>query len=132
MTHETFGVPTLMTLVWNDRVLGLALETGFFAIGTVKLAVAQCAIIRGLGTKNIIPTVKSTTRRTAIPLAGMIGPIIGVDPPFTVQTIIGTVHEGRKRRTAIEMMIGFQKKKLIGCCGSFENQKARFHPGHRQ
>ena len=29
VTHGTFGVPTLAALVWNDRVLGLALEAGF-------------------------------------------------------------------------------------------------------
>ena len=29
VTHGTFGVPTLVTSVGNDRVLGLALETGF-------------------------------------------------------------------------------------------------------
>ena len=108
VTHGTFGVPTLVALVWNDRVLGLALETGFhgltlvghntmaFTIDTVKLAVTQCAIIRGPGTKHIIPTVKSARRGTTIPLTGMISAIIGDETPFTVHTIIRTVHEGRK------------------------------------
>ena len=70
VTHGTFGVPALVTLVGNDRILGLALETGFhrltlaghnmvaFTIGTVKLAVTQGALIRGPGTTHIIPTVK--------------------------------------------------------------------------
>ena len=113
-------MPTLVTSVGNNGVLGLALETGFhrltlvgdhmmaFTIGTIKLAVTQCAIIRGPGTTHIIPTVKSTTRRTTFPLTGMIGPIVGVQPPFTVQTIIRTVDEGRKGLTAIKMIIGFQ------------------------
>ena len=79
-----------------------------FTIGTVKLAVTQYPIIRGPGITHIIPTVKSATRGTTIPLTGMIGPIVGVEPPFTVQTIIRTVHKGRKRRTTIKMMIGFQ------------------------
>ena len=58
LTHRTFGVPALVASVGNDRVLGLALETGFdgltllgdhmmtFAIGTVKLAVTQGAMVR--------------------------------------------------------------------------------------
>ena len=84
VTHGTFGVPTLVALVGNDRVHGLALEAGFdrltllgdhmmaFTIGTVKLAVTQGAIISGPGTTHIMPTVKSTTRGTTIPLTGMI------------------------------------------------------------
>ena len=96
VTHGKFGVPALLTSFGNDRVLGLALETGFdrltllgynmmaFAIGTVKLAVTQGAIIRGPGTTHIILTVKSATRRAAVSLAGMVGAIIGVEPPFTV------------------------------------------------
>ena len=74
-----------------------------FTIGTVKLAVTQGVIVGGPGATNIIPTVKAATRRAASPLAGMIGAIICVEPP-----IIRTVHEGRKRCTAIKMMIGFQ------------------------
>ena len=120
LTHGTFGVPTLVTSVGNNRVLGLALETSFdrltllgdhmmtFAIGTVKLAVTQGAIIRGPGTTHIIKTVKSATRRATFPLTGMIGPIVGVQPPFTVHAIIRTVDEGRKRRAGIKMIIGFQ------------------------
>ena len=120
LTHGTFGVPALVASVGNDRVLGLALETGFdrltllgdhmmaFAIGTVKLAMTQGAILRGPGTTHIILTVKSTTRRTTTPLTRMIGPIVGVEPPFTVQTIIRKVHKGRKGRAAIKMMIGFE------------------------
>ena len=120
LTHGTFGVPALVASVGNDYVLGLALETGFdrltllgdhmmaFAIGTVKLAVTQGAMLRGPGTTHIILTVKSATRRTTIPLTDMIGPIVGVEPPFTVQTIIRTIDQRGKRRTAIKMMIGFQ------------------------
>ena len=100
VTHGTFGVPTLVALVWNDRVLALALEAGFyrltlvghnmitFTIGTVKFAVTQCAIIRGPGTKHIISLVKSATRRTTFPLTGMISSIIGVEPPFTLHAIM--------------------------------------------
>ena len=52
-THGTFGMPTLVTSVGNNGVLGLALEAGFegltllgdhmmtFAIGTVKRAVTR-------------------------------------------------------------------------------------------
>ena len=120
VTHGTFGVPTPVALVWNARVLGLAIETGFhrltlvghnmmaFTRGTVKLAVTQCAIIRGPGTTHIIPTVKSATRGTTILLTGMISAINGVERPFTVQTIIRTIHEGRKRGATIKMIVGFQ------------------------
>ena len=114
VTHGTFGVPTLVASVGKDRVLGLALETLLgdhmmaFAIGTVKLAVSQGAIISGPGTTHIIPTVKSASRGTTIPLTGMIGPIVGVEPPFTVHAIIRTVHERGKGRAAIKMVIGFE------------------------
>ena len=74
LTHGTFGVPALVASVGNDRVLGLALERGFdrltllgdhmmaFAIGTVKLAMTQGAILRGPGTTHITLTLKSATR----------------------------------------------------------------------
>ena len=51
VTHGTFGVPTLVASIGNDRVLGLTLEAGFdcltllghdmmaFTIGTEKLEV---------------------------------------------------------------------------------------------
>ena len=109
-----------MTSVGNNGVLGLALETGFdrltllgdhmmaFAIGAVKLAVTQGAIVGGPGTTHIILTVKSATRRTTSPLTGVIFPIVGVEPPFTVLAIIPTVHERGKGRAAIKMIIGFQ------------------------
>ena len=118
--ENPFGVPTLVVLVGNDRVLGLALETGFnrltllghhmmaFTIDTVKLVVTQCAIISGPGTTHVIPKVKSATRGTTIPLTGMIPPIVGVEPPFTVQTIIRKFHKRWKRRTTMKMMTGFQ------------------------
>ena len=120
VTHGTFGVPALVTLVWNDRILGLALETGFhrltlaghnmvaFIIGTVKLAVTQGALIRGPGTTHIIPTVKSATLGIMFPLTGMSRTIIVVESPFTVHAIIRTVPERGKRRAAIKMMVGFQ------------------------
>ena len=110
LTHGTFGVPALVTSVGNDRVLGLVLETGFdgltllgnhvmtFAIAAVKLAMTQGAIVGGPGTTHIILAVKSTARRTTSPLTDMIGPIVGVEPPFTVHAIIRTIHKGRKRR----------------------------------
>ena len=79
-----------------------------FAIGTVKLAVTQCAIVGGPGATHIILTVKSATRRTTSPLTGMIGPIVGVEPPFTVHAIIRTVHELKKGLAAIKMIIGFE------------------------
>ena len=120
LTHGTFGVPALMASVGNDSVLGLALEAGFdgltllgdhmmtFAIAAVKLAVTQGAIVGGPGATHIILTVKAATRRTTFPLTGMIGPIVGVEPPFTVHAIIRTVDKGRKGRAAIKMIIGFE------------------------
>ena len=120
LTHGTFGVPTLVASVGNNGVLGLALKTGFdrltlfgdfmmaFAIPTIKLAVTQTAIIRVPGATHIILTVKAATRRTTFPLTGMIEPIVGAEPPLTVHTIIRTVHEGRKGRAPIKMIIGFQ------------------------
>ena len=79
-----------------------------FAIGTVKLAVTQGAIVGGPGATPIILTVKSTARGTTSPLTDMIGPIVGVEPPFTVHAIIRTVDKGRKGRAAIKMIIGFE------------------------
>ena len=113
-------MPTLVTLVGNDRVLGLVLETGFdgltllgnhmmtFAIGTVRLAVTQGAIVGAPGATHITLAVKSTARGTTSPLTDMIGPIVGVEPPFTVHAIIRTIHKGRKGREAMEMIVGFQ------------------------
>ena len=120
LTHGTFGVPALVTSVRDDRVLGLALETGFdgltllgdhtmaFAIGTVKLAATKGAIVGEPGATHIILTVKSTARGTRSPLTGVIGPIVGVEPPFTVHVIIRTVHERGKGRAAVKVMVGFQ------------------------
>ena len=120
LTDGTLGIPALVTFVRDDRVLGLTLETGFdrltllgdfmmtFAIPTIKLAVTQTAILRGAGTAHIILTIKSTARFAASPLTGMIGSVVGVEPPFTVQAIIGAVHKRRKGRAAIKMIIGFQ------------------------
>ena len=86
-------------LVRNNGVLGLALETGFdgltllgdhkmvFAIGTVKLAVTQGAIVGGPSATHIMLTVKLTARGTTSPLTGVISPIVGVESPFTVYAI---------------------------------------------
>ena len=41
-------------------------------------------------------------------MTGVIGPIVGVEPSFTVQAIIRAVDKGGKRRAAIKMMVGFQ------------------------
>ena len=113
-------MPALVTSVRNDRILGLALETGFdgltllgdhmmaFAIAFVKLAVTQVAIVGGPGATHIILTVKAPASTAAVPLTSMIGPIVGFEPPFTVHAIIRTVDKGRKGRTAIKMIIGFQ------------------------
>ena len=120
LTHGTFGVPALVTLVADDRVLSLTLETGFdgltlladfmitFAWTTVKLAVTQTAILGGAGATHIIRTIKAPTRGAASPLTSVMGPIIGVEPPFTVHTIIGAVDKCGKGRAAIKMMIGFE------------------------
>ena len=120
LTYGAFGVPAPVTLVADDRVLGLTLATGFdgltlgidfmitFTLTTVKLAVTQTAILGGAGAPHILRTIKTSTRRATPPLTGVIGPIIGVERPFTVQTIIGAVDKGGKRRAAIEMMVGFE------------------------
>ena len=111
LTHGTFGVPTLVTSVGNNGVMGLAFEAGFdrltllsdhtmtFAIGTVKVAVTQGEIVGRPGATHKILTVKSPTSGTTSPLTGVIIPIVGVEPPFTVHAIIRTVHVGSKRRT---------------------------------
>ena len=120
LTHGTFGVPAPVTLVADDRVLGLTLETGFdgltlladfmitFALTTVKLAVTQTAILGGAGATHIIRTIKAPTRGATSPLTGVIGPIVGVEPSFTVHTIIGAVDNRGKRRAAIKMIVGFE------------------------
>ena len=109
-------MPALVASVGNDRVL----ETGFdgltllgdrimtFAIGTVKLAVTQGAMVGGPGATHIILTVKAPASTAAVPLTSMIGTIVRVEPPFTVHAIIRTVHERGKGRAAITMIIGFE------------------------
>ena len=113
-------MPALVTSVRDDRVLGLTLETSFdrltlladfmitFAMTAVKLVVTQTAILRGAGATHIILTIKSATRGATSPLTSVIGLIVGVEPPFTVHTIIGAVHKSRKGRAAIKMIVGFQ------------------------
>ena len=120
VTHGAFGVPALVTSVRDDRVLGLALETGFdgltlladhmmtFTIPAVKRAVTQTAIIRRPGTAHIILTIKSTASTASSPLTSVIGSVVGVEPPFTVHAIIGSVDKSRKGRAAIKMIVGFQ------------------------
>ena len=120
MAHGTFGVPAPVTLVADDRVLGLTLETSFdgltlgidfmitFALMAVKLAVTQTAILGGAGATHIIRTIKAPTRRAASPLTSVMGPIVGVEPPFTVQAIIRAVDKGRKGRAAIKMIVGLE------------------------
>ena len=120
LTHGAFGVPAPVTLVANDRVLGLTLETAFdgltlladfmitFALTTVKLAVTQTAILGGAGAQHILRTIEAPTRGATSPLTSVIGSIVGVEPSFTVQAIIGAVDKGGKRRAAIKMIVGFQ------------------------
>ena len=120
LTRGAFGVPALVTFVGNHGVPGLALATGFdgltlpadhmmmFTLATVKLAVTQTAIIHGAGATHIIRTVKSTTSTTTSPLTTMMRSIVGIEPPFTVQTIIGAIDKRRKGRATIKMIIGFE------------------------
>ena len=120
LTRGTFGVHAPVTLVADDRVLGLTFETRFdgltlfadfmitFALTAVKLAVTQTAILGGTGAPHIIRTIKAPTRGAASPLTSVIGPIVGVEPPFTVHTIIRTVDKRRKGRAAIKMIVGFE------------------------
>ena len=41
-------------------------------------------------------------------MTSVIDSIVGVEPSFTVHTIIRAVDKGRKGRAAIKMMIGFE------------------------
>ena len=120
LTHEAFGVPALVTLVGDDRVLGLTLATAFdgltlstdhmmlHTMGTIKLAVTRTAILGGAGAPYIIRTIKAPTRGATSPLTSVIGSVVGVEPSFTVHTIIGAVDKRGKRRAAIKMIIGFE------------------------
>ena len=120
LTHGTFGVPALVTLVADDRVLGLTFETRFdrltlladfmitFTLTAVKLAVTQTAILGGAGASHIIGTIKASTCGAASPLTSVIGSIVGVEPSFTVHTIIGAVDKRGKGRAAIKMIVGFE------------------------
>ena len=120
LTHEAFGVPALVTLVADDCVLGLTLATAFdgltlpadhmilHTMDTIKLAVTRSAILGGAGTPHIIRTIKAPTRRATSPLTSVIGSVVGVEPPFTVQTIIGAVDKRGKGRAAIKMIVGFE------------------------
>ena len=120
LTHGAFGVPAPVTLVADDHVLSLTLATAFdrltlgtdfmitFAWTAVKLAVTQTAILGGAGATHIIRTIKAPTRRAASPLTSMIGPIVGIEPSFTVQAIIGAIHKRGKGRAAVKMIIGLE------------------------
>ena len=120
LTRGAFGVPAPVTLVADDRVLGLTFETGFdgltlgtdfmitFAWTTVKLAVTQTAILSGAGAPHILRTIKAPTRRATSPLTSVIGSIVGVEPSFTIHTIIGAIDKRGKRRAAIKMIVGFE------------------------
>ena len=119
LTRGAFGVPALVTFVGDDRVLGLTLETSFdgltlctdfmitFAVTAVKLGVTQTAILGGAGATHIIRIIKAPTRGATSPLTSVMVPIVGVEPPFTVHTIIRTIDERRKGSAAIKMIIGF-------------------------
>ena len=120
LTRRAFGVPAPVTSVANERVLSLTLETGFdrltllagfmitLALMTVKLAATQTAILGGAGAPHIVRTFEALTRRAASPLTRVIGLVVGVEPSFTVQAIIRTIHKRRKRRAAIKMIVGFE------------------------
>ena len=89
----------------------MTLGTGFmitFALTAVKLAVTQTAILSGAGAPHIIRTIKASTRGAASPLTSMMSPIVGVEPSFTVQAIIGAIHKRGKGRAAVKMIIGLQ------------------------
>ena len=68
----------------------------------------QAAILGGAGATHILRTIKAPTRGATSPLTGVMGPIVGVEPSFTVHAIIGAVDKGGKRRAAIKMIVGFQ------------------------
>ena len=74
----------------------------------MKLAVTQTAILGRASATHIIRTIKAPTRRTASPLTNVIGPIVGVEPPFTVHTIIGAIDKRGKGRAAVKMIIGLE------------------------
>ena len=120
LTRGAFGVPALVTLVADDRVLSLTLATRFdgltlgtdfmitFAMTAVKLAVTQTTILGGASATHIIRTIKAPTCRATSPLTSVMGSIVGVEPSFTIQAIIGAVDKRGKRRAAIKMIIGFE------------------------
>ena len=60
-----------------------------FAIATVKLAVTQTAIISGPGATHIILTVKAPASTAAVPLTGVISPIVGVEPRSVITWCYG-------------------------------------------
>ena len=99
MTYRTFGISTPVTLTLDDSVLGLSstrflllAQFGFkmmaFAMDPIKHAVTMRAIISGSSATNVVRTVKTSASTAAVSLAGMVGAIVGVETPFTIQTII--------------------------------------------
>ena len=77
-------------------------------MGSIKLAKTYGAIVGGSGPTHITLIVKAPASTTTSSLTVMIAPIVGVEAPLTVHAIIGTVHERRKRRPAIKMIVGFE------------------------
>ena len=107
MTDRTFSIFVPVTLTFDDSVLGLVPHTRFFLFGTVwcqndvawraiKVAVKMRAVIGWSSATDVFGTVKTATSTIAIPLTGMVFFIVGVETLFTLQTIILSVHEGRK------------------------------------
>ena len=119
MTDGTFSVSTPVTLTLDNSVLGQASGTSFlrlaqfglkmiaFTMDSIKHTMTLRAIISGSSATNIIPTVKTLASTATVSLAGMVGAIVGVETSLAIQTIIRTVHEGRKRGATVKMMIGF-------------------------
>lgn len=67
-----------------------------FAWRAIKVAVKMRAVIGWSSATDVFGTVKTATSTIAIPLTCMVFFIVGVETLFTLQTIILSVHEGRK------------------------------------
>ena len=76
-----------------------------FALRAIKVAVTMRAVISWSSATDVIRAFKTATSTTAIPLTGMVFFIVGVETLFAVQTIIRSVHEGRKRGATIKMIL---------------------------
>ena len=120
VTHRTFGVAALMAFIGRHCVPGLTLETRFegltllarpmilLATRTIKQAMTGWAIGGGLGPVHVILTTEAPAGRTAFSSTSMIESVIGVEPPFRVHAIIGTVDKRWKLGAAVIMTVGFQ------------------------